>query len=561
MDEMFEPIKKEKLDKSFFKGFIFIFILGIFLVVGTSYSLEFFKTNKNVGTYNINLSAVSINVTGDNTINGDLLKIDDTFGVWYGLEKELTITNANSNNGEAILKIERTSGLELSNIHYALTINNIIQKVDTVPNNGIIFDNIVMGNETLNVKVTLWVDNDYTGSDLTFNGTISNEIKRTYNLSSNVLNNYLDFDNITTSTNNYVSFNNEVYRIVKIEDGRIVICKNADFDSTAASRVNSNKFNSTLSYADNSIIYSHSTDNKNLYLVKTVNIKSGKGTSTDPFILENTRKYINDKKVSGYITYKNDNNITVFTQPIYYGDTNYISYLLDYSKIWGNGNKVYYYGSAVNFTTDVILTRATVAEVQYSKLGKITITASGYDINYSDIHCYVYKVGYRGSDTRLYSEENFSEIDFNYLDVYDYSLGVNRGTALLTPSVLSKTNDTGVSYARRFSDGSGSAQIPDIEGGLYFIKLISNSTGEYLNSMFLAVPTINQSGVLYDINAYIEISPTISTPTSTPTATPTPGVTATPTATPTPGVTATPTPTPTPPPLIPRTPTPETPPL
>ena len=29
MDEMFEPIKKERLDKSFFKGFIFIFVLGV----------------------------------------------------------------------------------------------------------------------------------------------------------------------------------------------------------------------------------------------------------------------------------------------------------------------------------------------------------------------------------------------------------------------------------------------------------------------------------------------------------------------------------------------------
>lgn len=357
MDEMFEPKKKERLDKDFFKGFIFIFVLGLFLVVGTSYSLEFFKVNKNGASIQFTTSAISINVTGDNTVNTTLSKYIDSEGLLNGLTKELTITNTNANHGEAILKIERTSGVELSNLHYALIINNIVQKVDTVPSDGIIFDNVIMGNETLNVKVVLWVDNDYSGSDLTFNGTISSEIKRTYNLSSDILDDVIDFNNITTATNNYVSFNNEVYRIVKIEDDRIVICKNSDFDSTAASRVNSNKFNSSLTYTDNSIIYSHSTDNKNLYLVKTVNIKSGKGTSTDPIIFENNRGYLNDKKVSNYITYKDDNNTTLFTQPVYPGQTNYIVYQTNTILSWKDtNNNVYSYGDSITTLSDITLT-------------------------------------------------------------------------------------------------------------------------------------------------------------------------------------------------------------
>ena len=384
MDEMFEPKKKERLDKDFFKGFIFIFVLGLFLVVGTSYSLEFFKVNKNGASIQFSTSAISINVTGDNTVNNTLSKYIDSEGLLNGLTKELTITNTNANHGEAILKIERTSGVELSNIHYALVINNIVQKVDTVPSDGIIFDNVIMGNETLNVKVVLWVDNDYSGSDLTFNGTISSEIKRTYNLTSDILDDVIDFNNITTATNNYVSFNNEVYRIVKIEDDRIVICKNSDFDSTAASRVNSNKFNSSLTYADNSIIYSHSTDNKNLYLVKTVNIKSGKGTSTDPIIFKNNRGYLNDKKVSNYITYKDDNNTILFTQPVYYGETNYIMYAYNDPNFqgWNDGTNDYSLGDSITLTGDKVLT-AVVQQTAYSNLARLAQVKN--DINFGNI--------------------------------------------------------------------------------------------------------------------------------------------------------------------------------
>ena len=370
MDEMFEPRKKEKLDKSFFKGFLLIFVLGIFLVVGTSFSLEFFKANKNVGTVNLRLGAISVNVTGDNTVNTTLSKYTDSEGIKNGFVKTLTITNNNDLLANYKLKIERTSGVELSNLKYALMINNVIQKVDKIPSDGKIFNNIIMGNETLNVKVILWIDNSYTGSDLTFNGTITSEINRTYELVSNVLDDVIDFNNITTATNNYVKFNNETYRIVKIEDDRLVICKNSDFDSTAASRVNSNKFNTSLTYTDNSYIYSHSTDNKNLYLYKTVNIKSGKGTQSDPFILQNDRDYVGDKKVIANITYKEDTNV-LFTQPIYYNETNYISYIIDDPGFikWTDNTNDYNYGDVITFTTDKELT-GVVKKTAFSMIAK-----------------------------------------------------------------------------------------------------------------------------------------------------------------------------------------------
>ena len=383
MDEMFEPRKKERLDKSFFKGFIFMFVLGVFLVVGTSYSLEFFRANKNVGTINLRLGAISVDVTGNNTINTTLAKKSDSEGITSGLVKTLTIENNNEVLANYILKLERTSGVELSNLKYALMINNVIQKVDNIPSDGVLFNNIILGNETLYAKVILWIDNNYTGSELTFNGTISSEIKRTYNLTSDVLENVIDFDNIVTATNNYVNFNNETYRIVKIEDDRLVICKDSDFDSTAAGRVNSNKYNSSLSYTDNSYIYSHSTDNKNLYLYKTVNIKSGKGTSTDPFILKNDRYTISDKKVIANITYKQDTNV-LFTQPIYYNETNYISYIMDDPGFikWTDNTNDYNYGDIITFVSDKELT-AVVKNTAFSTIAKQVDTTT--QINFGNI--------------------------------------------------------------------------------------------------------------------------------------------------------------------------------
>ena len=215
MNEIFEPQKKERLDKNFFKNFIFIFIAGVLLIVGASYSLEFFRVNKSGGSYQFTTSGIVINVTGNNTINTTLSKYSDSDGITSGLVKEITMTNTRDSDGNIVLTLERTSGVELSNLKYALYLNNVIVNVGTVPSDGVLLDQVILGNETLTAKIVLWVDNNYTGS-LDFNGTISNEVKRTHMIAGDVLSDIIDFTNITTATNNYVSFNNETYRIVKI---------------------------------------------------------------------------------------------------------------------------------------------------------------------------------------------------------------------------------------------------------------------------------------------------------------------------------------------------------
>ena len=342
-------------------------------------------------------------------------------------------------------------------------INNVIQKVGSVPSDGLLFNNIILGNETLNAKVILWIDNNYTGSDLTFEGTITSEIKRTYNLSSDVIDNYLDFDNILTSTNNYVKFNNETYRIVKIEDERLVICKNTDFDSTAASRVNSNKFNTSLTYTDNSYIHSHSTDNKNLYLYKTVNIKSGTGTQTDPFILSNDRYTLSDKKVIANITYK-DGDTTLFTQPIYYNETNYISYIMDDPGFikWTDNTNDYNYGDIITFTTDKELT-GVVKKTAFSTIAKQVDRTT--QINFGDI----------SSDT---NGKGVYEIkDENNNSIYYYRGEVNNNNVIFGDFcwLMVRTTDTGGVKMIYNGVATGTTENPTCENAQGTARQISSS--------------------------------------------------------------------------------------
>ena len=73
-------------------------------------------------------------------------------------------------------------------------------------------------------------------------------------------------------TNAYVNFNCngsncEVWRIVGVQGGRLVLTREADLEG-ASSRTNSGKYDPTLTFNDDSMITSVSTDGKNVYLAK-----------------------------------------------------------------------------------------------------------------------------------------------------------------------------------------------------------------------------------------------------------------------------------------------------
>ena len=246
----------------------YVFVLAIIVLIGTSYSLTFFTQNMRIATGSLTTAALNITLT-DNNINasGVTVPLTDQEGL-SKIVKSLTITNNGTSDGKIKLTLTRTSGLNLSDLRYAIVVNGAIQEIDNVPLDGEILNTAIMSSEVISVEVRLWPKTDYSGSETTFVGTIGSEIKYFGEKASNKSN----------LANTYVKFNCdgnvcETWRIVKVESDRLVLTREIDLEG-ASERVNSGKYNSNLVFYDNSMITSVSTDNKNVYLAKTVKINA-----------------------------------------------------------------------------------------------------------------------------------------------------------------------------------------------------------------------------------------------------------------------------------------------
>ncbi len=347
--EEFEPKRKSKiLTKEFIGKYAYIFVLAILLVGGISYGYTFFTENRKIASGSITTANLTINFT-DRSISATSLSVPTTDQEGLSeYSKSLTITNQTAIDGRVKLSLTRTSGLALTDMRYVIVVNGAIQEIDDVPSDGEILSSAIMGNDTLNVEVRLWPKTTYSGSETTFVGEITPEIKYLGNTATSTAN----------LTGKYVNFNgNEVWQIVKVEDGRLVLTRQTDY-TNATSRTNSNRYNPSLTFNDNSLITSVSTDNLNVYLAKTVKITGGEGTQASPYNLSNDIFNEEDKKVIAVITYKDDNNTTIGTQNIYYNETNYISQVMNDPDFegWTDGTNDYELGDTVTFTSDTNLT-------------------------------------------------------------------------------------------------------------------------------------------------------------------------------------------------------------
>ena len=350
-----EPIliKKEKFDLSFFKKNIYLVVLGLILLLGTSFSLTFFIQNKKIGEITLTVGDITYTVTQDKSIsiNNLEMNVPNSEGL-FGYSKEITIRNTSDINGKLELKINRTSGVPLEGLRYGLYINDVLIDVSDMPSDGIIYHSAILGNEEVKAKVVLWLQDDFSTNETTFVGDIEENITLDSLLASTYLN---SLDNLN---NNYVKFNgNEIWRIKGVEDGSIVVTKTEYLNNTFT---NSNLFNVSNTLTDDSLVVSMSTDNKAYYLKKTVKIVGGSGTESDPYILGNDIDDINDRKIVGYITYNNEGTNLTPRQPIYYGETNYIGMKVDNIAFTGwsgtsGGTLEYQLGDTFNFNSNITL--------------------------------------------------------------------------------------------------------------------------------------------------------------------------------------------------------------
>ncbi len=349
----FEPKKRNKiLTKEFVSKYAYAFVMAVLLIGGISYGYTFFVQNKKIASGSITTADLTINFT-DRSISATNLSVsaDDSEGITE-FSKSLTITNETAIDGRVKLTLTRTNGLNLTDMRYALIIDDIIQTIDDVPSDGEILSSAIMGNEVLNVEVKLWPKSTYTGNVTTFTGELTPEIKYLGSTAASM----------SSPAGKYVNFNCsagtcEVWQIVKVEDDRLVLTTQANYEG-ATNRTNSNRYDTSLGlHDDGNLITSTSTDGKNVYLAKTVKINGGNGTLNSPYDLINNIFHEEDKKKSPVITYKRGTT-TVGTQDIYADDNNYISQVIDsiHFQGWSDGTNTYQLGSAISSNSDVVLT-------------------------------------------------------------------------------------------------------------------------------------------------------------------------------------------------------------
>ena len=180
--EEFEPKRKSKIiDKEFIAKYSYVFVLAILLIGGISYGYTFFTENRKIASGSITTANLTINFS-NREINASNLSVpnNDSEGL-SEFSKELTITNQTAIDGKVELSLTRTSGLALTDMRYATSVNGAIQEIDDVPANGEIFSSAIMGGspngETINFEIRLWPKIDYSGNATTFVGELVPEIK------------------------------------------------------------------------------------------------------------------------------------------------------------------------------------------------------------------------------------------------------------------------------------------------------------------------------------------------------------------------------------------------
>ena len=106
----FEPkLKKKIFTREFFSKYIYIFVIGLCLLLGISYGLTFFTENKNIASGRITTGDLSITVS-DRSIAASGLTVPSTDQDGLALyRKIITLENTTNIDGSVRLYLSRTS--------------------------------------------------------------------------------------------------------------------------------------------------------------------------------------------------------------------------------------------------------------------------------------------------------------------------------------------------------------------------------------------------------------------------------------------------------------------
>ncbi len=325
---MFSTNKKNNRNKYLYFG-----ILGIFLLIGLTYAIVFYVENYESSNLGLVTDLLTFNITEEGKV-----AIEDARGQKDsdGLNNQkitFTITNNNPIGVRVVIGLveDENSNLDVNNVRFGFLNNGTVVNVGNLgENNNILYDFFMDKGESVVLQSTIWLDYYYEGGETTetFSGKYvveaSNIDEYGYMYLSNLVGknkglypikedgalydgtgNIKEYRYSGTDPDNYVTFNNELWRIIGVVDGKVKIVKDEEI---AQSNYTSNED------------YYDSLNEKVKEMVEYSNFYNGTIALTDTYtsLLTNEQTssiegYINSINASDYL-YSTD--ITYYTSEL-----------------------------------------------------------------------------------------------------------------------------------------------------------------------------------------------------------------------------------------------------
>lgn len=330
---MDDNILKKKKHKLQVKKYLYFSIISLFLLVGVAYAYIFFMERFQSNDLGVLVTAL---LDVDISENGRVSLVDAVGQTDYeGSENERT-TFTIVNNNEIPIRVQiklvpnENSTLDLYDVRFGVFANDNNLAVNSLGNtDGIIYDFFMTPGQTANLQTTIWLDYYYAGGEnaevfsgkYTVEAVNANQFAYAYlaNLVGKgkgiyAINNAGTLASGTESVkeyrysglnpDNYVYFNNEVWRIVSASDTNIKIVRNETIPN--ASYINNNTYYASINATFKEYIASAEFNTGSINL-----------TNTYATLLANEET----TKTEGYINYISASDYLYSTDPMYYTST------------------------------------------------------------------------------------------------------------------------------------------------------------------------------------------------------------------------------------------------
>ena len=311
------------------RKYLYFGIMGLFLLVGVSYAIIFFMEKFESEPLGMQTDLLDVAITENGLVTIDeAITQKDSEGLKND-KTEFTIVNNNDVPIRVIIKLveDHNSTLDINNIRFGiLNSGSVINVGNLGENDGVLYDFFMKPGQEAILQSTIWLDYFYEGGNTTevFSGKYVVESSNANQFGYMYLTDLVNKDkglyvinedgtlNDGTGTvkeyrysglnpDNYVYFNDELWRIVGLFDGKIKIVRNDEIEKA--------------NYVDNNAYYESINEIYKEYIEKA-SFNSGSINLTDTYtnLLTNEQS----SKIEGYINYISASDYLYSAEPTYY---------------------------------------------------------------------------------------------------------------------------------------------------------------------------------------------------------------------------------------------------